>query len=68
MAEKATSEQLDRLWTLDEVCAYLRIEASEYNGRHAAVTRLKIPSVHIGSRLRFIPSEVRRWAASQNRS
>ena len=52
----------EQLWTVHEAAAFLRI------GRNAVYGMVKageLPSVRIGSRVRFIPGELRAWIEQQ---
>lgn len=52
----------ESLWTWREVAAFLRI------GRNAVydlAARGELPSLRVGSRIRFVPAEVRAWLERQ---
>ena len=50
------------LWTVREAAAFLRLGRNTVY-EWAAVG--KLPSLRLGSRIRFLPSVLRRWAAVQ---
>jgi hypothetical protein len=55
----------ESLWDVDGVCDYLGIDAVTAAGRRHALSRLGVPVVHIGGRLRFVPADVRAWVERQ---
>ena len=48
------------LWTVREAAAFLRLGR---NTVYEWAASGKLPSLRLGSRIRFVPSVVRRWAA-----
>jgi excisionase family DNA binding protein len=52
----------EQLWTVADVCAFLRV------GRNAVYTmaaRRELPSIRVGTRVRFVPADVRVWLEQQ---
>lgn len=49
----------DKLWTVTDLAKFLR---TTRGGAYWASRHHGIPRVMVGSRLRFLPSEVKRWA------
>lgn len=56
------SEQEDTLWTVDDVARFLRCSPSKV---YKLAARGGVPSVHVGSHLRFDPEALRAWAKRQ---
>ena len=52
----------EQLWTVREAADFLRLGR---NAIYEMAKRGELPSVRIGSRVRFIPSEVRAWLQRQ---
>ncbi len=52
-------EDMGRLWTADDVAAYLQMSKSWV---YDASARGELPSRSFANRLRFIPEEIRDWA------
>jgi excisionase family DNA binding protein len=52
----------EQLWTVREVASFLRLGR---NAIYEMADRGDIPSLRIGSRVRFVPAEVRAWVARQ---
>ena len=50
---------VEPLWTVHQVAEYLQLSVS---WTYKAVERGELPCRRIGASLRFVPSEVRRWA------
>jgi excisionase family DNA binding protein len=62
-AENSASVQRpEPLWTVADVRAFLRIGR---NTVYDLATRGELPSIRIGSRVRFDPAKVRAWLDSQ---
>lgn len=59
-------DDLDELWTADEVCQKLKVKKSYLYAPARRKGPDPIPCVKIGKYLRFIPSAVRGWVARQN--
>lgn len=61
-SDPALSIPAERLWTVREAATFLQL------GRNAVYEMVKhgeLPNVRIGSRVRFIPAELRAWAERQ---
>jgi len=52
----------EALWTVREAAAFLRLGR---NTVYEWAASGKLPSVRLGSRIRFLPSALRRWLAVQ---
>jgi excisionase family DNA binding protein len=52
----------EALWTVREAAAFLRLGR---NTVYEWAASGKLPSVRLGSRIRFLPSTLRRWLAVQ---
>ena len=52
----------EHLWTVKDAAAFLRLGR---NAVYEMAKRDEIPNLRIGSRIRFIPAEVRAWAEKQ---
>ena len=52
----------ERLWTVADVCAFLRVGR---NAVYAMAARRELPSIRVGSRVRFVPADVRAWLERQ---
>lgn len=55
----------EALWTVREAAAFLRLGRNTVYDWAASG---KLPSLRLGSRIRFLPSALRRWLAVQGRS
>jgi excisionase family DNA binding protein len=52
---------IESLWTVKDVAAFLRCSTSlVYKKAEGG----ELPSVHVGSLLRFVPEAVRKWSTS----
>ncbi|ROP29351.1 helix-turn-helix transcriptional regulator [Couchioplanes caeruleus] len=59
----ASAAAVDRLWTIDDVSAFLRVPiATLYQWRHH---RVGPPAFKVGRHLRYDPTAVRAWLVSQ---
>ena len=59
----ASGAAVDRLWTIDDVSAFLRVPtATLYQWRHH---RVGPPAFKVGRHLRYDPAAVRSWLTSQ---
>ena len=58
----ALSIPAERLWTVVDVCAFLRIGR---NAVYEMAARRELPSLRVGSRVRFVPADVRAWLEHQ---
>ncbi|WP_426751768.1 helix-turn-helix transcriptional regulator [Myxococcus sp. Y35] len=63
-ASSASTTSDECLWTLDEVCAYLKMGKTWVRTRVAAGT---FPVVRLGAAVRFRPAEVREWLDGQTK-
>ena len=52
----------EHLWTVRDAAAFLRIGR---NAVYEMVKRDEVPNVRVGSRVRFIPGELRAWLGRQ---
>ena len=52
----------EQLWTVRECAAFLRLGR---NAIYEMAERGELPSFRIGSRVRFVPAEVRAWVERQ---
>jgi len=52
----------EQLWTVREAAAFLRIGR---NAVYEMVKREELPSIRVGSRVRFFPAELRAWLERQ---
>jgi excisionase family DNA binding protein len=52
----------EQLWTVRDAAAFLRIGR---NAVYEMVKRDEVPNVRVGSRVRFVPSELRAWLGRQ---
>ena len=55
-------EQVDALWTVDQVAAYMQMSRSWVYKRVAAD---EIPCIRLGASVRFVPESIRRFVASR---
>ena len=62
MGNVMTPPPSESLWTVREAAAFLRLGR---NTVYEWAASGKLPSLRLGSRIRFVPSVVRRWAAVQ---
>jgi hypothetical protein len=59
----ASGTAVDRLWTIDDVSAFLRVPtATLYQWRHH---RVGPPAFKVGRHLRYDPASVRTWLTTQ---
>ena len=58
----ALSVPAEQLWTVAEVGALLRVGR---NAVYEMATRGELPSIRVGSRVRFLPADVRAWLERQ---
>jgi excisionase family DNA binding protein len=59
----STPSTCDRLWTIDDVSAYLGVPVQTlYQWRHRSEGP---PCIRLGKHLRFDPDQVRAWVASK---
>lgn len=61
-SDPALSIPAERLWTVREAATFLQLGR---NAVYEMVKRGELPNVRIGSRVRFIPGELRAWAERQ---
>jgi excisionase family DNA binding protein len=52
----------EQLWTVADVCTFLRVGR---NAVYAMAARRELPSIRVGTRVRFVPEDVRAWLARQ---
>ena len=52
----------EQLWNVRQAAAFLNIGR---NATYEMANRGELPSIRIGSRIRFIPGELRGWVARQ---
>jgi excisionase family DNA binding protein len=64
-AADALAIPAEQLWTVADVCAFLRV------GRNAVYTmaaRRELASIRVGTRVRFVPEDVRDWLERQRQA
>jgi excisionase family DNA binding protein len=59
---KAAKTDDDKLWTIDDLAAYLRTTREV---AYKTYRKERIPRVAVGRRVLFLPSVVKRWANSR---
>jgi excisionase family DNA binding protein len=52
----------EQLWTVADVCAFLRVGR---NAVYSMAARRELPSIRVGTRVRFVPEDVRAWLERQ---
>ena len=52
----------EQLWTVADVCAFLRVGR---NAVYSMAARHELPSIRVGTRVRFLPADVRAWLERQ---
>jgi excisionase family DNA binding protein len=60
--EREKARPAESLWTWSDVAAFLRIGR---NAVYEMAANRDLPSLRLGSRVRFVPEEVRAWLDSQ---
>jgi len=63
MSTQRQTSAVDRLWTVEDVCAFLGVPVGTlYQWRHR---RFGPPAAKVGRHLRYDPQDVRSWVAEQ---
>jgi excisionase family DNA binding protein len=52
----------EQLWTVADVCTFLRVGR---NAVYSMAARRELPSIRVGTRVRFVPEDVRAWLERQ---